>query len=251
MNSRFVRYALAVTFILLSGFLFVSCDKNDNVDNNNSPVSGLMAFNLSPDKAVSITLSGNPITNSPLSFTSYTGSYLSIYSGNRLVQTFDYNSNTPIDSSTYNFEPQKYYSLFVIGRDGLYKNLIVNDNFDSLNNSSQAYIRYVNAIADSSSPTVTVVANSDEVVNSNVPYASVSDFTAVTPGDVTIQVNNGGTINTSRTITLQQQKAYTVLLAGVPGSTGNDSLQIRYIENGTLQQSAHKVSAPAGSSNTD
>jgi hypothetical protein len=251
MKSRFVRYALSAAFIFSAGLLFVSCDKNDNVDNNNNSVAGLMAFNLTPDKAVSITLSGNPITNSPLSFTSYTGSYLSIYSGNRLVQTYDYSSNTPIDSSTYNFEPQEYYSLFVIGNNGAYKNLIVNDNFDSLNNSSQAYIRYVNAIADSSSPTVSVIANNDEVVNNNAPYSSVSDFTAVTPGDVTIQVNNGGTINTSRTITLEQQKAYTVLLAGVPGSTGNDSLQIRYIENGTLQQSAHKVPAPAGSSNTN
>ncbi len=251
MKSRFFRYALPITCVLFAGLLFVSCDKNNNSDNNNGPVSGLMAFNLAPDKAVGINLSGNPITSSPLSFTSYTGNYLNIYSGNRLVQTYDYSSNTPIDSSTYNFEQQKYYSLFVVGNNGSYKNVIVNDNFDSLNDASQAYVRYVNAISDSSSPAVTITANGDEVANNNASYASVSDFTAVTPGDVTIQVNNGGTINASRTITLEQQKAYTVLLAGVPGSTGNDSLQIRYIANGTLQQSARKVSTPGGSSNTN
>ena len=58
-----------------------------------------------------------------------------------------------------------------------------------------------------------------------------------------IKVSNGSTINKDRTITLEQQKVYTVLLAGVPGSTGNDSLQIRFIENGTLQQKAQKASS--------
>ncbi len=242
MKSRLFRYVLPVAFVFFAGILFVACDKNNDNNNNNTSVSGLMAFNLAPDKAVSITLSGNPITNLPLSFTSYTGNYLNIYSGPRLVQSFDYNSNSSIDSSNYNFEPQKYYSLFVIGNNGSYKNVIVNDNFDSLN-TTQAYIRYVNAIPDSSSPMVTITANGDEVVNNNATFTSVSDFTAVAPGDVNIQVNNGNTINKSRTITLEQQKAYTVLLAGVPGSTGSDSLQIRFVVNGTLQQNAHKASA--------
>lgn len=205
-----------------------------------------MAFNLATDKAVSITLSGNPVTNLPLSFTSYTGNYLNIYSGSRLVQSFDYNSNNSLDSSTYNFEPQKFYSLFVTGTNGHYKNVIVNDNYDSLN-TTQAYIRYVNAIPDSSSPNVTITSNGDNVINSAASFATVSNFTAVTPGLVNIQVNNGGTINKSRTITLEQQKAYTVLLAGNPGSTGNDSLQIRFIVNGTLSEKAQKTSSTVGS----
>jgi hypothetical protein len=214
--------------------------------NNNAPVSGLMAFNLATDKAATITLSGSPITNVPLSFGSYTGNYLNIYSGNRLVQSYDYNSNTPLDSVTYTFEPQKYYSLFVAGSGGHYRNIVVNDNFDSLS-TSKTYVRYVNAIADSSSPTVTISANESNVTSKSAAFGSVSNFSAVSPGNVTIQVSNGGNINKSRTISLEQQKVYTVLLAGRPGSTGNDSLQIKYVENGTLTQKAQKTSSAAGS----
>jgi hypothetical protein len=174
-----------------------------------------------------------------------------VYPGNRLVESVDYASGNALDSSSYNFEPNKYYSLFVTGNSGNYRNVIVRDNFDSLSISSgQAYVRYVNAIPDSSAPNVSIVANGENVINSNASFGSVSDFQAVTPGDVTIQVNNGSTINKSRTINIEQQKAYTVLVAGITGSTGNDSLQIRFIENGTLQQKAQKASY-ASSANTN
>jgi hypothetical protein len=124
----------------------------------------------------------------------------------------------------------------------------VNDNYDSLS-TTQAYIRYVNAISSPSSLSVTVSAGESDVIHDNAAFASVSNFKAITPGDVTIQVTNGGNINKSRTITLQQQTAYTVLLAGVPGSTSNDSLQIRYVKNGTFSQRAQS-SSTVGSVNS-
>lgn len=249
MKSSFARFVLVATGITMAGLLFVACNKMDNEGTANVPTSGLMAFNLSPDKAVGVTLSGNSLLNQPLSFTNYTGSYLSVYSGNRLVESVDYASGNSLDSSTYNFEPNKYYSLFVTGNGDHHHNVIVWDNFDSLSISSgQAYVRYVNAIPDSSAPNVSIVSNSENVINNSAPFGSVSDFKAVAPGDITIQVNNGSSINKSRTINIQDQKAYTVLLAGIPGSTGNDSLQIRFIENGTLQQKAQKASSSSSAS---
>jgi hypothetical protein len=244
MKFQFVRFVSSVTSVLVAGILLVACEKSDNGETSNAPVSGLMAFNLATDKAVGISLSGSPLINQPLSFENYTGNYLNVYSGNRLVQTIDYNTGSPLDSTSFNFEPQKYYSLFVAGTGGHYRNVIVNDNFDSLSVSAgQAYIRYVNAIPDSVAPTVSVVTNGDNVIDNNASFGAVSDFKAITAGDVSIKVSNGSTINKDRTITLEQQKVYTVLLAGVPGSTGNDSLQIRFIENGTLQQKAQKASS--------
>ncbi len=250
MKSSFVRSVSSAISVFAVSIFFITCNKSDNGGVNNTPVSGLMAFNLATDKAVSISLSGNSITNLPLAFTSYTGNYLNIYSGNRLVQSFDFNSGNTIDSSSFHFEPQKYYSLFVTGTNGHYHNVIVNDNFDSLV-SGQADIRCINAIPDSSSPVVSIIANGNNVINNNASFGSVSNVATVAAGDVTIQVNNGGTINKSRTITLEPQKAYTVLLAGIPGSTGNDSLQIRYISNGTIQQKAQKTSTQVGSANSN
>jgi len=249
MKPLFVRRMLFMTGASALSILFFACNKSVNSVNNNPPVSGLMAFNLAADKAATIIIGGSSITNTPLSFESYTGNYLNVYSGNKLVQSYDYNSNTPLDSTTYTFEPQKYYSMFVVGSGGHYRNVIVNDNYDSLS-STQTYVRYINAIADSSVPTVTITANGDNVTSNRTAFGSVSNFSTVTPGNVTIQVSNGSNINKSRTISLQQQQVYTVLLAGTPGSTGNDSLQIKYVSNGTLTQKTQKSASAVGSVNS-
>jgi uncharacterized protein DUF4397 len=242
------RNLFAITSLLMAGLLFTACKKSVNGDSN-VPVAGLMAFNLSPDKSVTVAISGNSLTNLPLSYTSYTGDYLAIYPGNRTVESYDYTTGSSIASAPFEFEQKKYYSAFVTGANGNYRNVVVNDNFDSLSASSgQAYIRYINAIPDSSQPAVTISANGSNVISNNAAFASVSDFAAATPGQVSINVSNGGTINVSRTITLEQKKVYTVLLLGIPGSTASsDSIQIRYITNGTLDDIGQKTAVAAHS----
>ena len=215
--------------------LLAACNKNDD---NNTPVQAahLMAFNMVPDKAagINITLSGNSITNLPLSYTSYTGYYLNIYTGQRQVQSYDAANNTQLTSSSFTFNDSSYYSLFVVGANNTYKNVIVRDDFDSLATTGQAYVRYVNAIPDSSQPLVTVAIGGSNVINLPSGYAHVSGFVAANAGPAVITVSNGGTISATRTITLEQNKVYTVLLTGVPGGTGDQAVQIKYIENGTL-----------------
>ncbi|HMG66243.1 MAG TPA: DUF4397 domain-containing protein, partial [Chitinophagaceae bacterium] len=175
MKPLFVHRALFVVSVFSAGILLFACNKSDNNMNNNSPVSGFMAVNLATDKAVNVSLSGALITNGPLAFTSYTGDYLSVNSASRPVQTIDFNTSAVLDSSTFNFAPTRFYSLFVTGTNGHYRNVIVNDNFDSLP-TGKAYVRYVNAIPDSSAPTVTITANGDNVVNNTAPFNTVSNF---------------------------------------------------------------------------
>jgi hypothetical protein len=70
-----------------------------------------------------------------------------VYSGNEQIISYGASNSVP-DSLTYPFEQGEYYSLFVVGTSNSYKNIVVQDNYDSLNASSgKAYIRYVNAIA--------------------------------------------------------------------------------------------------------
>ncbi|MFT3702775.1 MAG: DUF4397 domain-containing protein [Agriterribacter sp.] len=226
---------IAIAAIAFSLIFFSSCTKN-NDNNNSTPVAGLMAFNLAPDKpAIGFALSGNSLTNAALPYTSYTGGYLSIYAGTRPVVAFDANTNATIASTDYTFDKDKYYSLFLVG-DTTFQNVVVSDNIDSLSGvSGNAYIRYINAIADSSKPTVTITQGGSNIVNENAAFASVSHFTPLTGGDVTLTVSNGSNIQASRTITLEQRKVYTALLVGVPGSTDSTkNIQIKYIENGTL-----------------
>lgn len=221
--------------VLLSVILFSSCMKNNN-NNPETPIAGLMAFNLAPQQtAIGFQLSGNNLTNTALAYTNYTGGYLGIYTGARSVTAFDANTNSILTSSDYTFDKDKYYSLFLVG-DTAYQNIVVNDNIDSLSGTNgKAYIRYINAIADGGTPTANISENSTSLISENAAFKNVSSFVAATPGSVHISINNNSNIQASRTITLEERKVYTVLLLGVPGSADSlRSVQIRYIENGTL-----------------
>ncbi|MBX3252985.1 MAG: DUF4397 domain-containing protein [Chitinophagaceae bacterium] len=233
------RTLLAVTGATAFLLIFASCKKSDN-ENPDIPVAGLMAFNLAPEKqGIAFTLSGNNLTNAPLTYPNYTGGYLGVYTGSRTITALDASSGNTITSLDHTFDQDKYYSLFLTGYGDVYNNIIVTDPIDTLSaTSGKAYIRYINAIADSvSQPAITVTDNSGNIIDENAVFTNVSGFTAVAPGSITIDVNNGSDIQANRSITVEGKKVYTALLIGVPGSTETDEgVQIRYIENGTLSE---------------
>lgn len=227
------RKSIMVAASILSIAVLFSACKKDKGEVAQTPVSGLMAFNLAMDQSpVSIGLSGN-LLGTPLYYGSYSGTYLNIYSGNRQVSSYGATNNL-LDSLTYPFEQGKYYSVFVVGANNRYKNVVVEDNYDSLTASSgKAYVRYVNAVADSASSNVTINSGGASVASDNASFGKVSAFIPVTPGSLTINLSNENSV--SRTITVAQQKAYTILLMGQPNqSDTTKALQIHFIENGTV-----------------
>jgi len=231
------RFVVGLTGIVSLSFLLWSCTKFDDVNDNNTPAARLMSFNLAPDQSgVYITLSGNSLNNTPLAYTSYSGVYQAIFPGERPVQSLSYSGDSALAQVNHVFTADKYYSVFVIGANGHYQNLVTNDNFDSLAaNSGKAFVRYVNAIADSSKPLVTIAANGNNVFSNNASFASASEFAAIDAGDVAVKVNNGSSIDASRNITLEQNKVYTVLLVGTPGAADSTkAVQIKFISNGTV-----------------
>jgi hypothetical protein len=226
-KNKFI-YALAATVFLLS-----ACKKEMPV---NSPISGLMAINLIPDQAaVDFIMSGNYLTNSPLSYTNYTGTYLSVYSGNRTVALGLSNTDTTISRIDFVFEPSKFYSVIAMGANGNYRNLVLNDNIDSLaTGSGLAFVRYVNAVPDSSKADISIAQNGNNVLNANASFATASDFKSVSPGDITVTAS-GENYSVNRTISVEKDKVYTVMLAGIPEATDTaKAVQIKYIVNGTV-----------------
>ncbi|MFC0775521.1 DUF4397 domain-containing protein [Terrimonas alba] len=240
MKSSFLSFkpgVASVSGILLIVITLTACTKFNDSDNSGTPVAGLMAFNLAPDKSgIGIALSNNNLINSPLTYTNYTGTYQRVYTGTRTVESFDATSDSTLATVDYTFEPNKFYSLFLVGTNGSYKNVLVNDKFDSLSNTSgKAYVRYVNAIPDSTSPKVTITAGGVSLIDGNASFTNVSDFIPATPGEINIAVKNETTINSNRTIPVEQGKVYTVLLVGMPGATDSTKgVQIKYITNGSL-----------------
>ncbi len=236
--KRFVNVmrtpARTMAAIFIASIVFMACKKNDP-GLITTPAAGLMAFNLAPDKsAIGFTLSGNQLGGQPLGYSNFTGTYLPIFVGNREVRSFDYNTGSTLAITNGNFADSTYYSLFLLGTNGVYRNLLVKDELDTLAAvAGKAWVRYINAIPDSSAQVHVTVGES--TVNETAAYASVSAFKQVNAGSVNTSISNGGNISAARTITLEVNKIYTILFSGLPGqSDPAKAVQIRFIQNGTI-----------------
>ena len=229
------RYSVAG--ILLLSLVFGAC-KKDNIPNNRIPAAGVMAFNLSTDKdAVGISLSGNNLFYLPLGYASFTGQYLPIFTGNREVKSYNDNSYNILSANNQIFQDSTYYSIFVVGRNGSYRNIVVNDSLNNLiTTPGQAFVRYINAIPDSTiSPLVSISSKGTKVISNNIAFGVVTPFIKVNAGDIIIGVNNGDSIAFSRTISVEQSKAYTILIDEIPNAADTTkSVKIKFITNGTI-----------------
>lgn len=218
--------------------IFSACKK---VDNNipDTPVAGLVAINLVPDvDQVGVAISGNIFTPTPLLYSNYTGGYRAVYTGERDLESYNYTTRQSLATSTQIFKDSSYYSLFVIGTEGHYKNVLVKDNLDSLpTNTGESFIRYINAINDSTNiPNVRISSGGTDLFNGNAAFGYVSDFKAIMPGDISIEAGNESTIDKSRTISVEEGKVYTVLLSGIPASTDTTkAVSIKFLVNGSVK----------------
>ncbi len=220
--------------LFISTILFTACKKISSNDNVRTPAAGLMAFNLAPDKqAIGFTLSGNTFGNAPMAYTSYSGNYYPVFTGTREVRSFDYNTGSTLAITNNNFADSSYYSAFLLGVNGNYRNVIVKDELDTLTTTAgKAWVRYINAVADSvSTPTVTI---GESAFNEAAPYASVSSFKKVNAGSLNTAIN-GSNIAASRTITVDENKVYTILFVGQPNQADSSkAVQVKFILNGTI-----------------
>ncbi len=221
------------------GLGLTSCMKN-NDDQPEIPNAGLMAFNLSPDQdGIFVRLSGNTLGNQPLAYTNYTGTYLPIFTGNRDVRALNATTGQEITNTAgFTFDADKYYTLFVTGSDSVYTNLIVNDHLDTLLPAAgEALVRYVQAIPDSAAFNVSLSSGSKEVPT-EASFNTVSEFASMPSGDLTVTASNGSGSALTRTIAVEANKAYTILLIGDPNATDDTRKpQIKFIVNGTVTDS--------------
>jgi hypothetical protein len=232
--KRLTSYAAGLLLMVIA---FSACKKDDN-NNVRTPAAGLMAFNLAPDKdAVSFVVSGNRLTNSPLNYNGFTGGYLRVGLGAQEVKAINLSNDSTLATASQNFADSMYYSVFTVGRNGSYRNLIVNDSLNNLAVASgQAYVRFINAIPDSAYlPKVTISSGDSNIVNTNPSFGTISGFTKIRAGNIDVKIGSGDASVATRTIAVDESKVYTILLTGFPGATDTTrSVQIKYITNGIV-----------------
>src|SRR5699024_11166109 len=154
-----------------------------------------------------------------LPYMAYTGGYVKIFPGNRSTDAVAGDTHNTLTSKTFDYETNKYYSLFVIGTEGDYENVIVNDGLDTLQaNKGNTYFRFINAISDKTPVTSKVANDTADLLSQEAAYGEVAPFTALDSGAVTISITDNNTINVERDVQLESQKAYTFLISGNPNS---------------------------------
>lgn len=224
--SRLGIFGLAFVVLLLA-----ACSKNDDNNFDQPSSARLMLFNLAPDKpAVGFTISGNQLGNASLGYTSYSGVYLPIFAATRELRAFDTNNGATIATSTDNYADSSYYSAFLIGANGVYRNVVTRDDYSAVVPAAgKAWVRYINAVTDTvTSPNVTIAGTTEAAA-----FGTVSGFKQVDAGSLNTAITSG-TFDASRTITVAENRIYTILFVGQPGAT--DPLlapQVKFIENGT------------------
>lgn len=224
-SSRLLLSALALTVIIFS-----ACSKNDDNQFDPPAAGKLMVFNLAPDKpSVAFTLSGNPLGNAPLGYTSFSGTYFNIFPGNRELRSVDFNNGATIATSTETYNDSSYYSAFLLGVNGQYRHVVTEDDYsDVVPVTGKAWVRYINAIADTSATANITVAGTTEAA----AYGTISAFRQVDAGAVTFAIASEQA-NASRTITTTENRIYTILFVGIPGATAPGAApEIKFIENG-------------------
>ena len=105
------------------------------------------------------------------------------------------------------------------------------DDYDQVTPvSGKAWVRYINAIADSTLSSSVSIG----MVDDNSAYGTVSPFNQVNAGSVDVTVSSGSSFDVQRTIELEENKIYTILFIGSPNHQDPDkTVAIRFIENGT------------------
>lgn len=236
-NKMVMGSALLVMIALSFLFVFSSC-KKDHFDNTGyvAPTAGMMAYNLAPDQPnVAVEVAGERVGYNVLGYTAFTGTYLPFYIGTKEVRFFDYASGSTLAYNTVALEDSNYYSSFLMGNAGNYRNVIVNDNLAPLTViDGKAWIRFVNAIPDSTTDlAIQIRATAGNNLDSAVRYGTVSGFVPVNAGDVNISISNSHDVAANRTISLTENKVYTLLFVGLPNPPDTiQAAQIRYVQNG-------------------
>ena len=235
--TMFRKNLLPIMGIFLVAILFGACKKSDS-DNIRTPAAGLMAFNLIPNPAgIGVAIGNNSLTPQPLYFNNFTGTYKGVFTGERSLESYYFGTGTTIAKENHTFRDSAFYSVFVMGASDVFSNVFVEDKLESIphTDKTKTFVRFVNAMPDSSNTNVTISAGGNNVFDKVSKFKEVSEFREVPSGDVMVKLENGSTIDTSRTISLDPGKIYTVLLTGLPESTNNDfKVDIKFIVNATL-----------------
>jgi len=196
-----------------------------------TPVAYVSIFHASPDAPdLDVVLDNQPIFNQPLEYTDYTG-YRQFFTGNRSLAFNPFNANNVLLDTTYNFQPNKAYSVFVAGEVDDLSALIVEDQADEPAEGN-ALVRLIHLSPDA--PAVDfIVGDEDTPLFSDQAFKEATDFTEVAADtyELTVTAVDGSEALVSvPDAELEEGDIYTIIVRGFAdppaGNTNDLSIQI-------------------------
>jgi hypothetical protein len=210
--------------------LLSSCLDDSSSEQDPTPIAYVSIFNASPDSpGLDVLVDNRQINNQPLPFTAYTG-YLNFFTGARNLKFNSFNASNALVDTTYNFEANKVYSVFVVDESASSDVLIVEDSI-STPIADKAMIRFVNLVPDSQPVDIAVAEETPLFTDQS--FKEITAFNDITAGKYTFQVKAKGSsdiIVSVPDITLREGEVYTLVARGFKsppqGNTNTFSVQL-------------------------
>ena len=205
--------------------VLASCSKD--FDNTPTPaVSGLNVIHASPTtELLDFYVNNARGNNENFGFSKKLG-YYNIYSGSSKLTVTKKGSLTPLAAQDFNFQPERGYSLFVIGKVDSLKFLMVKDSV-SLPGTGKANIRFVNASPDAPALNLSLAGSATDLVTDKA-YKQYSEFTTVNAASkLTFTAKNkatGAVEATLPNVTIEAGATYTIWVKGLKTATDSTKL---------------------------
>jgi hypothetical protein len=205
--------------------VLASCSKD--FDNTPAPaVSGFNIIHASPTtELLDFYVNNTRGNNKNFGFTQRLG-YFEVYSGTSKITITKKGNGTPLIGENFNFQPERLYSLFIVGKVDSLKYLMVKDSV-SLPASGKANIRFVNASPDAPALNLSVGTATTDLVTDKA-FRQYSEFTSVDAASkVTLTAKNkttGAIEATLPNVNIEAGRTYTVWAKGLKAATDSTKL---------------------------
>jgi hypothetical protein len=220
--------------ILGSMVIMLSLTSCFDDDGEPTPVAYVSIFHASPDAPdLDVVVDNQSAFNQPLEYTDYTG-YNQFFTGNRELAFHPFNANNVLLDTTYNFQANKAYSVFVAGEVDNLSALIVEDQADEPAEGN-ALVRLVHLSPDA--PAVDfIVGDEDTPLFSDQAFKEITDFTEVAADTYELTITDVGGSEALVSVPdaeLDEGDIYTVIVRGFvdPPSGNTNDLSIQIVQH--------------------
>lgn len=233
-RNLFHSTSLLTIFAVFSLVFLGSCINDDETEPlPQEPLTYVSIYHLSPNTSpLNILVDNSRINSFPFEYEDYSG-YLRFYAGENAFKFTPSNASNTVADTTIKMGQDSLYSIFIVADSNKVETLVTLDKI-KLQDSENALIRTLHASPDT--PEVKIVFTNGTIPDKTMVYSTVSDFTEVSTGKFSFEVQNAATEEVLATVTnvdFLSQRVYTIVLKGFsePPAGNENELSVEVVQS--------------------